>query len=132
VTLCLEPLPGPECDFIRNTTEAIDVIDAVGHPNLRLILDVKSMAGEEQETGRPIPETIRAVGKYVAYVQANDGRGHPGSGPIDYVPIFRALRDIGYDWFVSVEAFDFTPGPERIARESIEYMRRTYEQSAAG
>ena len=26
VTLCLEPLPPPECDFIRTTTEALDVI----------------------------------------------------------------------------------------------------------
>ena len=44
VTLCLEPLPPPECDFIRTTTEALDVIQAIDHPNLRLILDVKSMA----------------------------------------------------------------------------------------
>ena len=130
VTLCLEPLPGPEADFILNVDEAIDVIDAIHHPNLRLILDVKSLYGESQIHGQSIPDVIRRVGRYVAYVQANDAnRGHPGSGEIDFVPIFAALRDIGYDWFVSVETFDFTLGPEQIARESIAYMRQAYEQA---
>ncbi len=130
VTLCLEPLPPPECTFINTTREAIEVIDAIGHANLRLILDVKSMAGEEKLTGSPIPDTIRRTMKYVAHVQSNDSnRGHPGSGETDYVPIFRALTDVGYDGFVSVEAFDFTPGPEKIAKESIEYMRRTLQEA---
>lgn len=126
VTLCLEPLPPPECDFIQTTGEAIDVIKAIGHPNLRLILDVKSMAGEQQLTGSPIPDTIRRVAPYVAHVQANDANlGYPGSGEIDFVPIFRALHEVGYDGFVSVEVFDFSPGPEAIAQRSIEYLRRS-------
>ena len=130
VTLCLEPLPPPECTFINTTTEAIEVIDAIDHPNLRLVLDVKSMAGEEKLTGSPIPATIRRTSKYVAHVQSNDtNRGHPGSGETDYVPIFRALTDAGYDGFVSVEAFDFAPGPEKIAKESINYMRRTLQEA---
>jgi sugar phosphate isomerase/epimerase len=125
VTLCLEPLPPPECNFIQTTSEAIDVIETIDHPNLKLILDVKSMAGEQAATGSSIPDTIRRVGSYVAHVQANDANlGYPGSGEIDFVPIFRALRDIGYDEFVSVEVFDFSPGPETIATKSIEYMRR--------
>jgi sugar phosphate isomerase/epimerase len=125
VTLCLEPLPPPDCTFIQTTAEAIDVIDAIRDPRLRLILDVKSMAGEQQMTGVPIPDIIRRVAPYVAHVQANDANlGYPGSGDIDFVPIFRALRDVGYDGFVSVEVFDFSPGPETIARKSIEYMRQ--------
>jgi sugar phosphate isomerase/epimerase len=131
VTLCLEPLPPPECTFILTTAEAIDVIDAIRHPRLRLILDVKSMCGEQQLTGTPVPDTIRKVAPYVAHVQANDAnRGYPGSGEVDFVPIFRALKDVGYDGFVSVEVFDFSPGPEAIARQSIEYLRRT--AAAAG
>jgi sugar phosphate isomerase/epimerase len=131
VTVCLEPLPPPDCDFINTTTEAIDVIEAVQHPNLRLILDVKSMAGEESLTGVPIPEIIRRTATHVAHVQANDANmGYPGSGSIDFVPIFDALIASGYDGFVSVEVFDFSPGPETIARKSIDYLRQTY--AAAG
>ena len=124
VTLCLEPLPPPECDFIRTTSEALDVIQAIDHPNLRLILDVKSMCGEQGLTGEPLPDIIRRVAPHVAHVQANDANlGYPGSGEVDFVPIFGALREVGYDDYVSVEVFDFTPGPETIARESIAYLR---------
>ena len=124
VTLCLEPLPAPECNFITSTTEAIDVIDEIDHPSLRLILDVKSMAGEQAATGVAIPDIIRRSAPYVAHFQANDAnRGHPGSGEIEFRPIFRALEDVGYGGFVAVETFDFTAGPEQIARESIAYMQ---------
>ena len=130
VTLCLEPLPAPECTFITSTTEAIDVIDAIDHAHLRLVLDVKSMAGEMQQSGVAIPDIIRRAAPYVSHFQANDAnRGHPGSGEIDFVPIFRALEDVGYAGFVSVETFDFSPGPEKIARESIAYMQDTFRSA---
>lgn len=131
VTLCLEPLPPPECNFILTTTEAIDVITTINHPQLKLVLDVKSMTGEQQLTGVPIPEIIRRAAPYVAHVQANDANlGYPGSGDTDFVPIFKALREVGYDQYVSVEVFDFAPGPEAIARKSLAYLRKCFDATA--
>lgn len=121
VTLAFEPLGPRETDFINTVAEALELIRFIAHDRFRLNLDVKAMASE----GAPIPDIIRSARGYVAHVQVNDTNMlGPGMGPTPYEPIIAALREIGYDGWLSVETFDFTPGPERIARESIEYLRR--------
>jgi len=37
------------------------------------------------------------------------------------------LAEISYRGWVSVEVFDMSAGPERIARESLQYMRKCLE-----
>ena len=44
-------------------------------------------------------------------------------GDVDYGPIAEAIRDIGWDKWLSVEVFKYDPDPETIARKSIEYLR---------
>lgn len=120
VTLCLEPLTPAETDFLNTAAEAVELIHTLGHPNVRLHLDVKAMAAEAMKA----PDVIRANATHTAHFHANDPnlRG-PGFGPTDFVPIFRALADSGYNGWVSVEVFDYTPDPDTIARGSIRYMR---------
>ena len=45
-------------------------------------------------------------------------------GDIDFLPILQALKDVGYDGWVSVEVFDYEPGVEALASESIEYLKK--------
>jgi sugar phosphate isomerase/epimerase len=120
VTLCLEPLSPPEADFINTAAEAVALIDQLDHPSFKLHLDVKAMSTDEA----PVPELIRRYSARTAHFHANDPnlRG-PGFGSTDFIPIFRSLRDSGYDGWVSVEVFDYNPDPETIARESLRYMR---------
>jgi sugar phosphate isomerase/epimerase len=44
-------------------------------------------------------------------------------GDIDFLPILKALKDIDYQGWVSVEVFDYEPGVEALARESIECLQ---------
>jgi sugar phosphate isomerase/epimerase len=121
VTLAFEPLGPAETDFVNTVAEAIDLVRRVDHPAFRLNIDVKAMSSEPA----PVPDVIRSAKGHVAHVQVNDPNLlGPGMGEVKYEPIVEALRDIGYDGWLSVEAFDFKAGAERIARESIEYLKR--------
>lgn len=119
-TICLESLPPDETDFMNTVADAATVARAVDHPSVGLVLDVKSMSSEGGDIGRIVAEAAPLA----RYVQANDAdRGGPGFGRTDFVGIFEALRDIKYRGDVSVEAFDFSPGRERVAVESLSYLK---------
>jgi sugar phosphate isomerase/epimerase len=128
VMLCLEPLAPVETDFLNTCEEGARLMEAVAHPNFALHLDVKAMSSEK----RPVTDLIRQYIPRAGHFHANDpNRRGPGFGDTDFVPIFKALRDSGYDRWVSVEVFDYTPDPETIASKSIEYMQRTLEVASA-
>ena len=125
VTLCMEPLGSAETDFVNTCDDALRLVGMVAHPNFVLHLDVKAMCSEATA---PV-ELIRRHGHQAGHFHANDAnRRGPGFGEVDFVPIFAALRVSGYDRWVSVEVFDYTPDPETIARRSLDYMRQCLAQ----
>lgn len=121
IYFCIEPLARSETNFINTAEEAIEIIEEINHPYLKLHLDVKAMSDE----GKPIPEIIKKGAKYLKHFHVNDKNLlGPGFGEIDYKPIIEQLKEIGYNGWLSVEVFDFSPGPEVIAEKSIEYLRK--------
>ena len=121
VTLALEPLGPAEGDFLLTADEGRELANMIASANVKLHLDCKAMSTES----RPIPDILRANRDLMVHFHANDpNRQGPGFGELDFVPIFAALKEIDYRGWVSVEVFDYSPGVERLARESIENMRR--------
>jgi sugar phosphate isomerase/epimerase len=119
--VALEPLSPNETDVLTTAAETCRLIERIGSPHVRLHLDVKAMSSEALS----IPDIIHASAAHLEHFHANDEnlRG-PGFGAVDFAPIFQALDDVRYGGWVSVEVFDYAPGAERLARESIDYMRR--------
>ena len=128
IVIAFEPLaPKDNCNFINTMAEGSLLVEAVNSPGFKLHLDVKAMNGAEN---RPVAETIRLEGgKHLAHFHANDPnlRG-PGMGEMAYEPIAEALTEIQYTGYVSVEVFDFTPGPERTAVVSLKTLKRAFEE----
>jgi hydroxypyruvate isomerase len=106
VTFCLENLnlsvDHPGVPFAR-LEDVIALVEAVGHPNLRIMLDVyHAQIGEGN-----LIELIRRAGELIGEVQVADvpGRCEPGTGEINYPAIVRTLAEIGYTGTVGLEAW---------------------------
>jgi sugar phosphate isomerase/epimerase len=121
LTFCLESLTRLETDFVTSAREAADMVRRVDHPGFQMIVDTRAMSHEAQ----PIPSIIRQVAEHVRHVHLNDpNRLGPGMGELDFEPILRALSEVNYEGWLSIEPFDFSLGAEKVAIESLQYLRR--------
>lgn len=142
VTLALEALNRFEAYFLTCGADAVRFVDAVGHPSARLMFDTFHANIEEKD---PIG-ALKALGGRLAHfhVSEND-RGTPGEGHIPFRRVFAALKEMGYDGALTVEAFgralpevaaatciwrDMIPSEEYLAERTAEFIRR--EWAAAG
>lgn len=121
VVVALEPLSTKETDFMTTAADGVELAKLVDSPYCKLHLDCKAMASEPT----PIPDLIRKHRDWMVHFHANDPNlKGPGFGDLDFVPIFKALQEVNYRGWVSVEVFDYTPGVERLARDSVRYMNQ--------
>ncbi|MEA5454114.1 TIM barrel protein [Sinomonas sp. JGH33] len=106
LTFCLENLntildhPGIPLARAKDT---LALVRAVGHPNVRLMLDLyHAQLGEGN-----LIELVRDALPWVGEIQVADvpGRREPGTGEINYAAVHRALADAGYEGTVGLEAY---------------------------
>lgn len=82
--------------------QAIRFVDEVDHPNCRIHLDTFHAHIEEKDPAA----AIRRAGGRIAHVHISENdRGVPGSGSVRWDDTFAALDDVGYDGWLTVEAF---------------------------
>ena len=128
VTIAMEPLGPKETNFLCDAADTVELAERVDSPHCKMMLDCKAMVHEKLS----MPELIHKYKDWMVHFHANDPnlRG-PGMGDLDFVPIFQALHEINYKRWISVEVFDYAPGPEALAKESIDYMRKVEAQLAS-
>ena len=106
VTFCLENLntivdhPGVPLARAKDT---LALVEAVGHPNVKLMLDLYHAQIGEGNLVELVRRCVDALGE----VQVADvpGRCEPGTGEIHYPAVARALADAGYTGTVGMEAY---------------------------
>jgi D-psicose/D-tagatose/L-ribulose 3-epimerase len=96
-----------EIYHLNTLDQGIRLVDEVGHPNCKIHLDTFHAHIEEKDTAA----AIRRAGKRIGHVHVSENdRGVPGSGSVAWDSAFEALDEVGYDGWLTVEAFgNFLP-----------------------
>ncbi|HEY4839097.1 MAG TPA: sugar phosphate isomerase/epimerase family protein [Candidatus Acidoferrales bacterium] len=102
IVIAIEPLRRGESNIINSMGEGLQLVEAVGDPNIQLNLDFYHLESEKED-----PAIILKAASHIAHVHmANPtGRVFPLKwDEYNYAPFFENLRKIGYDKEISVEA----------------------------
>ena len=125
VTLAVEPIGPEEGDFLLTAEAGLDLVSRIDSEQVQLHLDCKAMSSETKS----IESIIREAIDHTVHFHANDpNRRGPGMGDLDFLPIMKTLVDCQYKGWISVEVFDYEPGVERLATESLNYLRQIESQ----
>jgi D-psicose/D-tagatose/L-ribulose 3-epimerase len=127
VTYCLEPLSPQETNLFNTVADAARMVEEVGSPALRTMVDCSAAGQAEAEPVHALLERWLPTG-LVAHVQANDpNRRGPGQGALDFGPILAVLarmeRAGHFPGIVAVEPFDYVPDGPGCAARAIGYLR---------
>jgi D-psicose/D-tagatose/L-ribulose 3-epimerase len=102
ITLALESLNHFEHYLTTTAQETAAVCREVDHPHCRMLYDTFHAHIEE----KTIRDAIEACADVLAYVHVSESdRSTPGSAQVDWPTTFRTLHDVGYDGWLTVEAF---------------------------
>lgn len=127
VFYCLEPLRPVETNFINSVEEAIRMVEEIGNSHFKITVDcLHTLSNETDE----LPQVIRKVFDkgQLGHVHLNDiNRRGPGFGRVLFVPVLKALKEINYKGYASVEVFEYDPDPQTIASRSIGYLKGIME-----
>ncbi len=139
IELAIEPLNRFETYFVNTAKDVCALSDAIGHPQIGVLIDTFHMNIEEKD----IAAAYRLAGKRLKHVHTcGCDRGTPGSDHIDWPPIVEAIRGTGYDGWLTIESFGFALGeisaaasiwrdiessPEAIAYDGVKFLRRVFQ-----
>lgn len=130
VLYCLEPLAPQETPVINTVAQAAALIDTIGSPALRTMLDVSAASQSETEPVHEVLARFLASG-HIGHVQFNDkNRRGPGQGDTPQRPVMQVLRAQGYQGWMAVEPFTYQPDGPACAAFSAGYLRGIWESLA--
>ena len=106
-------------NYLNSAPETADYLRKINLPHVRLHIDTHSMILEDTDLAGSVRETADMLA-YVHFPDSN--RGYPGAGNIDFKPIMRALADVGYDGWITLECTPY-PTEYECAKRGVDYLK---------
>ena len=105
--------------YLNGVSEAFEIANAVGSPNIRVLYDVYH---EQREFGNLIEKFEKNMDQVgLIHIADVPGRHEPGTGEINYLNIYRKLAELNYRGTIAME---FYP-----TGDIVETLRRARDQA---
>jgi D-psicose/D-tagatose/L-ribulose 3-epimerase len=136
VVVALEAVNRFESYFANTMGDLAAYLDTVDHPSITGMYDTFHANLEERDPVAALTENLRHVAHI--HISEND-RGVPGRGHVAWAETFAAIRESGYDGWLTIEAFgrglpdlaaatkiwrDLSESPEAVYRDGYAHIRR--------
>jgi D-psicose/D-tagatose/L-ribulose 3-epimerase len=133
--MAVEYLNRFETYLLTTATQAVELVRMVDHPNFRTMYDTFHAHIEEKCQA----STVRTLAPVLAHVHISENdRGTPGTGQVNWDAAFKTLKEVGYDGWLTIEAFgralpdlaaatkvwrDLFPSPEDVYEKGIAFIK---------
>ncbi|PZE22248.1 sugar phosphate isomerase/epimerase family protein [Paenibacillus xerothermodurans] len=123
----LEPLNRYEDHMLNRLSDAVSIIQEGRFSNVKVTADFFHMNIEEPE----ITSSITRYKHYIGHVHIADShRYQPGDGHLDFIPGFKALKEIGYEGYMAFECRVLAEDEEAAFRQSVLYIQACVKQAS--
>jgi D-psicose/D-tagatose/L-ribulose 3-epimerase len=143
VSLALEFLNRFEIYLLNDTASTAALVAQIDRRNVGVHYDTFHAHIEEKDPAA----AVRAAGSAIHHFHASENdRSTPGAGQVRFRETFAALRDTGYDGWITIEAFGrglaglaaatkiwrrMFEDEEQLARDGLAFVTRCWEESGA-
>jgi D-psicose/D-tagatose/L-ribulose 3-epimerase len=136
VIMAIEPLNRFETSFINLASQAVELVEMIDSPAIKIMLDTFHMNVEEKHLGK----AIELAAPHLVHFHSNENdRGTPGSGHVPWADVAAALKKIKYNGVMVIESFSTenktiaraaaiwrppAPSQEELASEGLKFLKQ--------
>ncbi|MBM4331680.1 MAG: sugar phosphate isomerase/epimerase [Deltaproteobacteria bacterium] len=123
VQILIEPLGHNQTDVVNTMGDTIKIVQEINHPAIQTMFDFHNTLDETD----PFHVIIEKYFSHIHHIHVQEMDGKylgSGNGVNDYGQAFQSLKDLRFNGWVSLEVFDFSPGPQTIAQASMSTLKK--------
>ncbi|MHA1323949.1 MAG: sugar phosphate isomerase/epimerase family protein [Candidatus Helarchaeota archaeon] len=121
VNLLIEPINRFEIDSCNTIEETLALIEEIGSPSLKLMVD--SFHTHLEEDPKLVWDYLQTIAHKIAHLHlADDTRRAPGSGHFNFQKFLMIFKENNYNGFASIETI-MKPSFEAVATQTMTYMQ---------
>ena len=124
IFFCIEPLGPKETDFIKSLDEGGNIVNKINHPFLKLHMDTKALFATKENPS----DVLRKFQNIIQHVHISDENlKEPGSINKDHRKIGKALNEVGYSKYLSIEMRKPEKNVEEVIKRSVLFVKENYK-----